>query len=118
MGNKVNLIYLNKTNYILDNIILKKRAEMTNIINFFLESHNIYDALDVGTTEESVSSHSNYIIYNLKKIKKFKSVSNQKIIDNFFSHTLTKSITSNFSNKEIENFKCDLVISSATIEHV
>ena len=118
MSNKVNLIYLNKTNSFLDNIIKKKRAEMTNIINSFLEPHNVYDALDVGTTEESATNHSNYVINNLEKIKKFKSISNQKIIDNFFSHTLTKSITSDFSNKEIENFKCDLVISNATIEHV
>ena len=36
----------------------------------------------------------------------------------FFSKILTKSITDNFTNEEIDNFKSDLVISNATIEHV
>ena len=118
MNNKVNSIYLNYTNNVFDNIILKKRIEMLNIINSFLEPQDVYNALDVGTTEENSKEYSNYIIYNLKKIKEFKSITNQKIINNFFSIILNKSITSDFFKEEIENLKSDVVISNATIEHV
>jgi hypothetical protein len=52
------------------------------------------------------------------KIPKHKSISNQKINNSRFERCLKKSITSNFSKKEINILKSDLVISSAVIEHV
>ena len=48
----------------------------------------------------------------------FKSISDQKINDIFFSKCLTKSITDDFNEEEVANFRSDLVISNATIEHV
>ena len=104
MNNKVNSIYLNYTNNVFDNIILKKRIEMLNIINSFLEPQDVYNALDVGTTEENSKEYSNYIIYNLKKIKEFKSITNQKIINNYDEYYLNckRFITANSWEKSAE----------------
>ena len=46
------------------------------------------------------------------------SISNQKITNKRFNSSIEKSITSDFNENLIKNFKSDLVISSATIEHV
>ena len=91
---------------------------MLDIINKKLRDIKIHDALDIGTTNDQDYQSSNFLIKNLKNISEFKSVSVQYIDDNFFSKILTKSITDNFTNEEIDNFKSDLVISNATIEHV
>ena len=99
-------------------IILKKREEMVNIINEFFEKDELYDALDIGTTNDIQNYHSNYLIKNLKNIKIYKSISNQKIDSNFFIKTLNKSILEKFSIDEISNYRSDLVLSNATIEHV
>ena len=102
----------------VDKILIKKRKEIIELINLFLQDKNFYDVLDVGTTKNLNHQSSNIIIKNIKTFKTYKSISNQKIISNFFSHKLTKSITDNFDNIELEKFKSDLVISNATIEHV
>lgn len=101
-----------------EKIALKKRIEMTNIIKKFLNDKNIQNILDVGSTEDDDNFSSNYIVKNLGNYKEFKSISDQVIKTNFFTHKLTKSITENFSEGEIKKFKSDLVISNATIEHV
>ena len=113
-----NSIYSNKHNNILDKIVVKKRYEMSEIINKYISNQSIEHALDIGTTDDDGFESSNYLIKNLRNIKIYKSISNQKINSKFFSKILTKSITDNFSHEEIENYSSDLVISNATIEHV
>ena len=114
----MNKIYaINHYNFI-DRIVIKKRKEMCNIINRELFDKIFSDALDVGSTNDIENESSNFLIKNLKNIKVYKSISDQKICNNFFSKTLRKSITDNFSKNQIESMKSDLVISNATIEHV
>ena len=102
----------------IDNIIKKKRSEMLNILNKNIKDNNIESFLDVGTTEENQLESSNYFVKNFYKIKIKNSISDQEIKNNNFNRFLKKSITSEFLETEIENYKSDLVISSATIEHV
>lgn len=114
----MNKIYaINHYNFI-DRIVIKKRKEMCNIINRELFDKIFSDALDVGSTNDIENESSNFLIKNLKNIKIYKSISDQKICNNFFFKTLRKSITDNFSKNQIESMKSDLVISNATIEHV
>tara|TARA_B110000037_G_scaffold49798_1_gene61212 strand:- start:420 stop:1064 length:645 start_codon:yes stop_codon:yes gene_type:complete len=102
----------------MNRIILKKRKEMMDMINKFYEKDELYDALDIGTTNDMEYYHSNFLIKNLKNIKAYKSISNQKIDSSFFIKTLNKSILEKFSTDEIDNYSSDLVLSNATIEHV
>jgi len=111
------LIYSNHITFI-DKIIIKKRKEIIKIINDLSKDKNLFDVLDVGTTEDTNHESSNIIIKNLRYFKVFKSISIQKINSNFFKEKLTKSITQDFSCSEIEKFKSDVVIANATIEHV
>ena len=93
----MNKIYaINHYNFI-DRIVIKKRKEMCNIINRELFDKIFSDALDVGSTNDIENESSNFLIKNLKNIKVYKSISDQKICNNFFSKTLRKSITDNFS---------------------
>ena len=101
-----------------DKMINQKRFEMIDIINNFIYEKNLYDVLDVGTTNDDKNSSSNIIIKNLNSFKIYKSISNQEINLNLFSETLNKSISEDFSEDEIKKFSSDLVISNATIEHV
>lgn len=102
----------------IDQIILKKRKEIVKIINSFISKYKVFDALDIGTTSDKLNKSSNYLIKNLSDIKIYKSISNQNFKNKFFSKILNKSITKNYSKKEINIYKSDLVISNATIEHV
>jgi hypothetical protein len=102
----------------MNRIILRKRKEMVNMINEFFEKEELYDALDIGTTNDMGHYHSNFLIKNLKNIKAYKSISNQTINSDFFIKTLNKSILEKFSIDEINNYSSDLVLSNATIEHV
>jgi hypothetical protein len=108
---------INHFNFI-DRIVKKKRQEMLDIINKKLRDIKIHDALDIGTTNDSKLSSSNFFCRMFDKIPKHKSISNQKINNSRFERCLKKSITSNFSKKAINILKSDLVISSAVIEHV
>ena len=101
-----------------DKFVLNKRKEMATIINYELKNYDITDALDIGSTENEDLESSNFLIKNLDNIQYYKSISDQEIKDKFFSSSLRKSITGDFSVEEIDNFKSDLVISNATIEHV
>ena len=83
-----------------------------------INSNNIKNVLDIGTTSDDQNPNSNLIVKNLKNIDKFYSISNQTINSPFFEKTLKKSIVENLNEDEIEKFKSDLVLSSATIEHV
>jgi len=109
--------YLSSHTKFTDNKIQKKRLEIVSIIKAELENMSFEDILDIGTTQDT-SQSSNLIIKNLDNFKKYKSISDQKIKSNFFSKSLQKSITQEFSTNEIEVFSSDVVISNATIEHV
>jgi hypothetical protein len=114
----MNTIYVTNHYNFIDRVVSRKRQEMCQIINKELSNVIIEDALDIGTTNDIENKSSNYLIKNLANIKIYKSISDQKINDIFFSKTLTKSITDQFLDNEIQSMKSDLVISNATIEHV
>jgi hypothetical protein len=114
----MNSIYSSNHTKFFDRIIVTKRNEMVNLINEYFKEEVFYDALDVGTTDDMDYESSNYLIKNLKNIRIYKSISDQKINSSFFLQSINKSIVSNFSKSEIDQYKVDLVISNATIEHV
>ena len=114
---KKNLYIQFETNF-FDKIINKKRLEMIDLVKKNIKISQIKDLLDIGTTEDSSAGSSNIFCKMLNKIKIHKSISNQKIKDKRFKFSIKKSITSKFSKQTINTFKSDLVISSATIEHV
>ena len=114
---KKNLYIQFETNF-FDKIINKKRIEMISLVKKHIKISKIKDLLDIGTTEDSSAGSSNIFCKMLNKIKIHKSISNQKITNKRFKFCLKKSITSKFSKQNIQSFKSDLVISSATIEHV
>jgi hypothetical protein len=102
----------------LDNIVLKKRKEMFEIIKKSIDLNSINSVLDVGTTSDNSLQSSNFLIKQLKSIKIKKSISDQKILnDDFFDMTFEGSITENL-NDSFENLKSDLIVCSATIEHL
>ncbi len=113
-----NKIYSRNHFKIFDRIITKKRLEIIDIINSQIVLNNINSILDIGTTSDIKNKSSNFIIKNLKNVKNFYSISDQLITLPFFKKKLQKSIIENFSEYEIENFRSDLVVSNATIEHV
>ena len=118
MKQNTNLIYAEKHYKFFDKVVLKKRLEIIKIINREIEKETIHDVLDIGSTSEKDNESSNIIVKSIKNIKNFKCISDQDIDSDFFYKKLKKSITEDLSEKEIEEFSSDLVISSATIEHV
>ena len=117
LNNKVN-IYSNFHSSLIDKILYQKREEILKILDDFFKEKNFEDILDVGTTEDTESLASNFIVKNLKNFKFYKSISDQKINSDFFKKKLQKSITEKFSYDELNEYKSDVVISNATIEHV
>ena len=111
-------LYIQFETSFFDKIINKKRIEMIDLIKKNIKISQIKDLLDIGTTEDSSAGSSNIFCKMLDKIKIHKSVSNQKIRNKRFKSCIKKSITSKFSKETINIFKSDLVVSSATIEHV
>ena len=111
-------IYVTKHFSFFEKILLNKRKEILNVLKNFLNNLEINDILDIGSTEDKINTSSNFIIKNLGNYKTYKSISDQKIISNFFLKKLQKSITDDFSENEIKDFKSDITISNATIEHV
>lgn len=102
----------------LDNIVLKKRKEMFEIIKKNINLNNINSVLDIGTTSDNSLESSNFLIKQFKSIKIKKSISDQKILnDNFFDMTFEGSITENL-NDNFDNLRSDLLVCSATIEHL
>ena len=118
MTQNKDLLYVAGHNNFFDKIISSKRIEIVKIINDIIKNYDVEDALDIGSTEDENNKSSNIIIKNLNKVKVFKSISDQKINSSFFSKVMKKSITEELSDNEIKNFKSDIVISSAVIEHV
>ena len=115
---KNNVIYSHNHFKFFENIILKKRYEIINIIKDQIALNKINDVLDIGTTSDEQNISSNLIVKSLNNVSEFHSISDQKITSTFFKKILQKSITDHFSEEELKKFKTDLVVSSATIEHV
>ena len=111
-------LYIQYENNLFDKIINSKRIEMIELIKKKINIDKINDLLDIGTTEDISAESSNIFCKKLDNILIHKSISNQKITNKRFEASLEKSITSGFTYEMIEKFKSDLVISSATIEHV
>ena len=111
-------LYIQFENNLFDMIINNKRIEMVNQIKTKINVRQIKDLLDIGTTQDLSANSSNIFCKKLNNIKIHKSISNQKITNKRFKSTIKKSITSKFSKEIIDTFKSDLVLSSATIEHV
>ena len=76
-------IYL-KNDTFTDKVIVKYRLKMASIITDYLKNEELFDVLDIGTTEDSSYESSNALIKNLKFFKKFKSISDQKVETSFF----------------------------------
>ena len=114
----MNSLYLLKHSKLFDKIIIKKRNEIVKIINQYFDNKVFYDTLDIGTTNDMEFESSNHLIKNINKTKEYKSISNQRIDSKFFKSTLNKSILENFSKEEIKEYRSDIVVSNATIEHV
>ena len=106
--------YVQFENSFFEKIINRKRMEMFMLVSRKINISKINDLLDVVTTNDSKLSSSNFFCRMFDKISKHKSISDQKINNSRFIKCLRKSITSNFSKKEINNLKSDLVISSTT----
>jgi len=102
----------------IDNIIKNKRSEMLNILSKNINNKNLMSFLDIGTTEDNELESSNFFLKKFKQISIKKSISDQNINNKNFNNVLKKSITSTFIDHEVDIYKSDLVISSATIEHV
>ena len=103
---------------LIDRIVKNKRNKFFEFIKSKIDTENLKSYLDIGTTEDTVSESSNYLNHKFDFIKIHKSISDQNITNEKFTKVLKKSITSNFEENEIDLFRSDLVISSATIEHV
>jgi hypothetical protein len=110
--------YVQFENNFFEKIIKNKRLEMFNILKKNINIYKLKDLLDIGTTNDSDLKSSNIFCNMLKVIPIHKSISNQIIKNKRFKICKNKSITSNFAKKEVAQLKSDLVISSATIEHV
>ena len=113
-----NEIYLSFHNKFFDKIIKKKRLEILQIIKEELKGIHCSDCLDIGTTHDVKNESSNFIVKNLKLTLNYKAFSNFSIKDNFFSSSTVGSISNDFEDENLNFLKSDIVLSSATIEHV
>jgi hypothetical protein len=110
--------YVQFENIFFEKIIKNKRLEMFNILKKKINIYKLKELLDIGTTNDSDLKSSNIFCNMLEVVPIHKSISDQIIKNKRFKICTNKSITSNFTKKEISKLKADLVISSATIEHV
>jgi len=112
--------YIVNQNSFFDYLIKKKRIEISDIIKHEIKKKKIKinSVLDIGSSSDKESIFSNIILKNLNFTSNIKSITNRKIQSKLFKKILKKSITKKFSKKIIKNFISDLVLSSATIEHV
>ena len=110
--------YVQFENNFFEKIIKNKRLEMFNILKKKINIYKLTELLDIGTTNDSNLKSSNIFCNMLEVVPIHKSISDQIIKNKRFKICTNKSITSNFTKKEISQLKSDLVISSATIEHV
>ena len=80
----------------LDKIIEKKRYEMFKYFKKKLSNNSINSFLDIGTTEESLLSSSNFFVKKFDPIKVKKSISNQNIEEKKFNYFLKNQLLKNF----------------------
>ena len=102
----------------IENIIFNKRVEMANLIKKNINIKFLKSICDVGTTEDKDNKSSNYLIKTFKEIEIKNSISDQLIEDSFFDNKVQASITDDMKSKNVDLIKSDILISSATIEHV
>lgn len=97
-----------------------KRLEIAKIINeeiYKFLGKRKFELLDIGTANAHPNDKvENIIIKNINNVKKLKIFSIDLVQDSFFKHRYCGSITDNL--KKNKKLKSDVVISSATIEHV
>ena len=98
--------YVSKLFEFTDKIVRKKRNEIFHKIKESVNLRDIESILDIGTTTDDLLKSSNFIIYKFKDIKIRKSISNQKLNNNFFNLNITKSITEKLSETEIQTLSC------------
>lgn len=112
--------YVVKQNVFFNNLIKKKRIEISDIIKQEINKRQlkINSILDIGSSSDKESNFSNVVLKNLNFTLNIKSITNRKIQSKLFKKIMIRSITKKFSKKMIKNFMADLVLSSATIEHV
>lgn len=112
--------YIINQNFLFNYLIKKKRIEISDIIKKETKKKKlkINSVLDIGSSSDNESIFSNIILKNLNLTSNIKSITNRKIQSKLFKKILIKSISKKFSNRMIKNFTSDLVLSSATIEHV
>ena len=91
---------------------------MKNKIEESINFNTINSICDVGTTEDLSNKSSNFLIKCFSHIKIKNSITDQKIVDEFFDNKIQASITSDLEISDIQKLKSDILISSATIEHV
>jgi hypothetical protein len=97
-----------------------KRLEIAEIINEeiykFLGDHK-FELLDIGTADAHPNDKvQNIIVKKINNVKKLKIFTIDLVKDNFFKHKYRGSITDVL--KKYKKLKSDVVVSSATIEHV
>lgn len=96
-----------------------KRLEIAKIINkeiYKFIGQRKFELLDIGTADAHPNDKAeNLIVKNINNVKKLKIFSIDIVQDKFFKYKYCGSITDNLKNKQL---KSDVVISSATIEHV
>lgn len=113
-----NKIYSSFHFKLIENIIFNKRVEMEKLIKNNINLQFLKSICDVGTTEDKDNKSSNYLIKTFKEMEIKNSISDQLIEDSFFDNKVQASITDNLKSKDIDLVKSDILISSATIEHV
>jgi hypothetical protein len=110
--------YIINQNSLFNYLIKKKRIEISDIIKLEIKKKlEINSVLDISSSSDKESVFSNIILKNLNFTSNIKSIINRKIQSKLFKNILIKSITKKFFKKN-KNFMSDLVLSSATIEHV
>ena len=120
-GKRSDKFYGNSLSF-FSNISKIKRLEIKDLINNYLHKNFLkkkFSLLDVGTADNHPKDLvSNIIVKNIKNVNCLKILSIDKVQDKFFKNKFYGSITDILNKKKIKKLKSDIVISSATIEHV
>ena len=78
-------VYVSRFFEFTDKIVSKKRNEIFHKIVNSINLKDVRSILDVGTTSDNLLKSSNYIIYKFKNIEIKKSLSDQKLNNDFFN---------------------------------
>lgn len=102
--------YVSRFFQFTDKIVSQKRNEIFHKIIDSINLKGVRSILDVGTTSDNLLKSSNYIIYKFKNIEIKKSLSDQKLNNEFFNLNIKKSITKKINTEEIKLLSSDIVI--------